>query len=79
MACGRRQQGPHEWETRVLGSRRGCGKQSGAVGKQDACEKQVLRRQSKTKKHVVRVDKGKSRKKRLQGGNTWTASTINSA
>lgn len=49
MACGRRQQGAHEWETRVLGSRRGCRKESGAVGKQVACEKQVLRRLNKTK------------------------------
>lgn len=49
MACGRRQKGAHEWETKVLGSRRGCRKESGAVGKQDACEKQVLRRLSKTK------------------------------
>lgn len=49
MACGRRQQGAHEWEMRVLGCRRGCRKKSGAVGKQEACEKQVLRRLSKTK------------------------------
>lgn len=39
----------HMWVTRALGSRRGCRKESGAVGKQDACEKQVLRRLSKTK------------------------------
>lgn len=52
MACGRRQRGAREWERRVLGEAGGdAGRRAGLRGKQDACEKQALRRLSETKTH----------------------------